>query len=166
MVVTINVLLHDSYNDMHPIILLYYAAQCHPRCISGYTCVAPNTCRRGVQLMLGGVNYPNNSVIQFDNIYPASDHCHSLICTTDLVPCCSSRTGNWYHSQLNGSSSNTLPNTNIYNYYQGWGSDGTVRLIRRSSFTPTTDSIHCCQLYDATKTLHTLCVTIGILTVL
>ena len=57
--------------------------------------------------MLGGVNYPNNSAchdIQFDNISYTPNHCRSLLCMTDHVPCCSHPlSGSWYNFQPNGS---------------------------------------------------------------
>ena len=60
--------------------------------------------------MMGAVNYPNNSVIQFDSIYHTRDHCHSLLCTTDLVPCCSaSQGGNWHQVYMNGSIMTIVP---------------------------------------------------------
>lgn len=80
--------------------------------------------------MLGGVKYPNNSVIQFDSIYYTPDHCHSLLCTTDRVPCCSdSQRGNWYHVQSNGRSVVSTAMTG--DYYQNRENDGTLRLVRR-----------------------------------
>ena len=150
-----------------PEIIHLYAAVCSPACEVGYTCVAPNACRRGVQLMLGGVNYPNNSIIQFDGIYYTSDHCHSLLCTTDKVPCCSnSRAGNWYHVQSNGIFITALSSTIENDYYQSRGDDGTLRLIRQDDTTPSTNmSFYCCQLPDATLFMQTLCVTIGTVTV-
>ena len=113
--------------------------------------------------MLGGVNYPNNSIIQFDSIYYSSDHCHSLLCTTDQVPCCSnSQAGNWYHVQSNGIFITALSNTMENDYYQSRGDDGTLRLIRQADTTLSTSmSFYCCQLPDATLFIQTLCVTIG-----
>ena len=84
-----------------PVLVPIYAASCSPACETGYTCVAPNMCRGGVQLMLNGVNYPNNSIIQYDSIYNSFDYCHSLLCTTDRVPCCTvSQGGNWYQVRI------------------------------------------------------------------
>ena len=126
--------------------------------------MAPNACRRGIQLMLGGVNYPNNSIIQFDSIYYTPDNCHSLLCTTDQIPCCSNTHGgniNWYHVHSNGSYVNALSSTTENNYYQSRENDGTLRLIRRDGATQSGDSFYCCQLPDATLTMKTLCVTIG-----
>ena len=112
--------------------------------------------------MLGGVNYPNNSVIQFDSIYYTLDHCSSLLCTTDQVPCCSSPlNGNWYNVQPNGNFINVPLSTEGNDYYQSRENDGTVRLIRQASATQSTDLSYCCQLPDATSTVQTLCVTIG-----
>ena len=113
--------------------------------------------------MLGGVNYPNNSVIQFDSIYYTPNHCSSLLCTTDQVPCCSNPlNGNWYNVQPNGSFIN-IPNlsSSQNDYYQSRENDGTVRLFRQAGVTQSTDSVYCCQLLDATLTIQTLCVTIG-----
>ena len=138
-------------------------ADCSPACEAGYNCVAPNVCRRGVQLMLGGVNYPNNSIIQFDSIYYSPDHCSSLLCTTDQFPCCSNPlTGNWYNIQPNGAFIN-VPNlsSSQNDYYQSRENDGTVRLIRRAGASQSTDSFYCCQVLDATSTRQMLCVTIG-----
>ena len=135
----------------------------HP-CEHGFICVAPNVCRRGVQLMLGGVNYPNNSVIQFDSIYYTPDHCHSLLCTTDWVPCCSgSQGGNWYHVRSNGSFINVVSTTTTTDYYQSRENDGTLRLLRQDDAVQLTDSFYCCQLPDASQFVQTLCVTIGML---
>ena len=142
-------------------------ALCNPNCEYGYTCVAPNMCRRGVQLMLDGVNYPNNSLIQFDNIYYSSDYCHSLLCTTDRVPCCSvSQGGNWYQQVSNGSQLQlaTVPHTMEEEFYQNMENDGTLRLLRQNGArdAPTNSSnIYCCQLSDAALSVHTLCVSIG-----
>ena len=142
-------------------------ALCNPNCEYGYTCVAPNMCRRGVQLTLDGVNYPNNSLIQFDNIYYSSDYCHSLLCTTDRVPCCSvSQGGNWYQQVSNGSQLQlaTVPHTMEEEFYQNMENDGTLRLLRQNGArdAPTNSSnIYCCQLSDAALSVHTLCVSIG-----
>ena len=118
--------------------------------------------------MLGGVNYPNNSVIQFDSISYTPDHCHSLLCTTDRVPCCSHPlSGNWYNIQPNGSfisvsqSVNSKSKQDHSKYYQSRENDGTIRLIRQAGANQSTDSSYCCQLLDATSTTQTLCVTIG-----
>ena len=116
--------------------------------------------------MLGGVNYPNNSVIQFDSIYYTPDHCHSLLCTTDRVPCYSHPlSGNWYNIQPNGNfiSVSQSVKSKQDNYYQSRENDGTVRLIRQaeSDTKQSMDSSYCCQLLDATSTMQTLCVTIG-----
>ena len=111
--------------------------------------------------MLGGVKYPNNSVIQFDSIYYTPDHCHSLLCTTDRVPCCSdSQRGNWYHVQSNGRSVVSTAMTG--DYYQNRENDGTLRLVRRDDAIQSTDVFYCCQLPDASLFVQTLCVTIGI----
>lgn len=113
--------------------------------------------------MLGGINYPNNSVIQFDSIQYTPDHCRSLLCTTDRVPCCSNPdNGNWYNVQPNGSSISVSNNSlRQSDYYQSRENDGTVRLIRKTGATQTTDSLYCCQLLDAASTLQTLCATTG-----
>lgn len=109
--------------------------------------------------MLGGVHYPNNSVIQFDSIYYTPDHCHSLLCTTDRVPCCSnSQSGNWYNVQPNGSFVRVPTSQN--DYYQSRENDGTVRLIRQDG-AKSEDSFYCCQLLDAMSTMQTLCITTG-----
>ena len=138
-------------------------AICSPACEFGYTCVAPNACRRGVQLMLGGINYPNNSVIQFDSIYYTPDHCHSLLCTTNRIPCCSdSQGGNWYRVGSSGSFVNVVSTETTAAYYQNRENDGTLRLIRRGDTNqPTESEIYCCQLSDASLFIHNLCVTIG-----
>ena len=159
-----------SYNHNFSVILtietkhVYHVAVCSPACEPGYTCIAPNVCRRGVQLMLGGVNYPNNSVIQFDSIYYTPDHCHSLLCTTDRVPCCSdSQGGNWYHVGSSESFINLVSTATTADYYQSRENDGTLRLIRRNDTVQSTESvIYCCQLSDASLFIHNLCVTIGI----
>ena len=117
--------------------------------------------------MLGGVSYPNNSVVQFDSIYNTPDHCHSLLCMTDRVPCCSNRqSGNWYNVQPNGTfiSVSWRMKSKQDNYYQSRENDGTIRLIRQAGATQLIDSSYCCQLLDATSTTQTLCVTIGKLT--
>ena len=116
--------------------------------------------------MLDGVNYPNNSLIQFDNIYNSSDYCHSLLCTTDRVPCCSvSQGGNWYQLVSNGShlQLTTVPHTMEEEYYQNMGNDGTLRLLRQNGVrdAPTNSSVYCCQLSDTALSVHTLCVSIG-----
>ena len=136
-------------------------ATCSPACEVGYTCVAPNTCRRGVQLTLGGVNYPNNSAIQFDNLYYTPDYCHSLLCTTDQVPCCSSDDGNWYVVSQNGGYLGAVSTSMGDSYYQTWKSDGTVHLIRRDTTQFTSTSLYCCQLH-----MQTLCVTIGMVNII
>jgi hypothetical protein len=114
--------------------------------------------------MLGGVNYPNNSIIQFDSISYTPDHCRSLLCTTDRVPCCSQALtrGNWYNVEPNGSFI-SVPNlsTNQNDYYQSRENDGTIRLIRQTNSTKSVDSLYCCQLLDASSTTQTLCITIG-----
>jgi hypothetical protein len=114
--------------------------------------------------MLGGINYPNNSVIQFDSIYYTSDHCHSLLCTTDRVPCCSdSQGGNWYRVASNGSFINAVSTEMTSDYYQNRENDGTLRFVRRGDAQSTESVIYCCQLSDASLFIHNLCVTIGIL---
>ena len=114
--------------------------------------------------MLGGVNYPNNSVIQFDNIYYTPDHCHSLLCTTDQIPCCSdSQRGNWYHVRSNESFISVVSTAMTGDYYQNRENDGTLRLVRRDDAIQSTDTIYCCQLPDASLFVQTLCVTIGII---
>lgn len=126
--------------------------------------MSPNVCRRGVQLMLGGVNYPNNSIIQFDSIHYTPDHCHSLLCTTDRIPCCSdTQGGNWYHAGSNGRLINVVSSATTADYYQNRENDGTLRLIRRDDTVQSTESeIYCCQLSDTSLFIHNLCVTIGI----
>lgn len=115
--------------------------------------------------MLNDINYPNNSVIQFDNIYYSSDYCHSLLCTTDRVPCCSlSQGGNWYQVESNVSylQLTTVPHTMEEEYYQSMEDDGTLRLLRQDTATqPANSSLYCCQLSDATLSVHNLCVSIG-----
>ena len=118
--------------------------------------------------MLGGVNYPNNSVIQFDSIYYTPDHCCSLLCTTDRVPCCSHPlSGNWYNIQPNGNfiSVSQSVKSKQDNYYQSRENDGTVRHIRQaeSDTKQSMDSsyYYCCQLLDATSIMQTLYVKIG-----
>ena len=112
--------------------------------------------------MLDGVNYPNNSIIQFDSIYFTSDHCHSLLCTTDRVPCCSNtQGGNWYQVHSNGSFINVVSTKMITDYFQSTENDGTLRLIRRDDATQSSNSFYCCQLPDASLFIQTLCVTIG-----
>ncbi len=113
--------------------------------------------------MLGGVNYPNNSIIQFDSIYYTSDHCHSLLCTTDRVPCCSdSQGGNWYRVGSNGSFTNVVSTETTSDYYQNRENDGTLRFVRRGDALQSMESvIYCCQLSDASLFIHNLCVTIG-----
>ena len=116
--------------------------------------------------MLGGINYPNNSIIQFDSINYAPDHCHSLLCTTvtDRVPCCSdTQGGNWYNVRSNGSFINLVSTVMIADYYQSRANDGTLRLLRQDDATQSTDSFYCCQLPDASIFIQTLCVTIGML---
>ena len=143
---------------------MHHLAECSPTCEAGYTCVAPNTCRRGVQLMLGGVNYPNNSIIQFDSIFYTPDHCRSLQCTTDQVPCCSHPLdGNWYNVEPNGSfiSVPTLGSTQYDIYYQSRENDGIIHLIRQAGAAHLSDLSYCCQVFDATITVQTLCVTFG-----
>ena len=137
----------------------YTTALCSPACDGGLDCVAPNTCRKGVQLMLNGANYPNNSVIQFDSVYYTPDHCHSLLCTTDRVPCCLSQDGNWYLIRSNGSYGNALSNSSESNYYQSRENDGSLRLIRNTQSTD--ENKFCCQLSDAMLTVQTLCATLG-----
>jgi hypothetical protein len=112
--------------------------------------------------MLGGVNYPNNSIIQFDSISYTPDHCRSLLCTTDRVPCCSQALtrGNWYNVEPNGSFI-SVPNLSQNGYYQSRENDGTIRLIRQAGATQSMNSLYCCQLLDATSTMQTLCVIIG-----
>jgi hypothetical protein len=113
--------------------------------------------------MLGGVNYPNNSIIQFDSISYTPDHCRSLLCTTDRVPCCSQALtrGNWYNVEPNGSFI-SVPNLSQNGYYQSRENDGTISLIQQADATQSVDSsYYCCQLLDATSTMQTLCVTIS-----
>jgi hypothetical protein len=111
--------------------------------------------------MLGGVNYPNNSIIQFDSIYYTPDHCHSLLCTTDRVPCCSQPlSGNWYNVEPNGRFI-SVPNLSQNDYYQRRGNDGTIRLTQQGGATHSADSSYCCQLLDATSAMQTLCVTLS-----
>ena len=111
--------------------------------------------------MLGGVNYPNNSAIQFDSIYYTSDYCHSLLCTTDQVPCCSSNDGNWYVVSQNGRYLGEVSTSQEDSYYQTWKSDGTLHLIRHDTAQFTNTSLYCCQLHN----MQTLCVIIGMLNI-
>jgi hypothetical protein len=116
--------------------------------------------------MLGGISYPNNSVIQFDSISYTPDHCRSLLCTTDQVPCCNNPlSGNWYKVQPTDGTFISVPNmsSNENDYYQSRESDGTIRLIRQTDSNQSVDSSYCCHLVDATSTTQTLCVTIGTL---
>ena len=111
--------------------------------------------------MLNGVNYPNNSNIQFDSIYYTLGHCHSLLCTTDRVPCCSPQDGNWYLVGPGGSYGNALSNSAESNYYQSRENDASLRLIRNTQ--STNENKFCCQLSDATQTVQTLCATLGMI---
>ena len=114
--------------------------------------------------MLDGVSYLNNSVFQFDSIYHTPDFCHSLLCTTDWVPCCSqthSISESWYNIRSNEGFISVPVSTEGNDYYQSRENDGTLRLIRQAGANQITDSVYCCQLLDATLTMQTLCVTIG-----
>ena len=117
--------------------------------------------------MLGAVHYPNNSVIQFDSIYHTGDQCHSLLCTTDLVPCCSaSQGGNWYKVHMNGSLINVPTIPAGIGYYQSRENDGTLCLTcqRRTLATQSANmTLYCCQLPDSSMSVQTLCATIGMM---
>ena len=142
-------------------IMLAAAATCSPSCSTGYTCVAPNICRQGVQITLNGVVYLNNSLIQIDKVketrYSSSDDV--LICSTDLRPCCASHNtdGKWIFP--NGTEIATS-HTSGHGFYYIQRNDGTLRLYRRTGVDGPTGS-YCCLVRDKTGNFIKQCVELG-----
>ena len=130
--------------------LYLHAAVCN--CASGQTCIAPYTCRQGVELRLNGVILANNSVIELSRI---TRSCATLVCTTDLH---TSRgtVGRWYYPNRteigNAASRNGL--------YVTHGSYREVYLHWRSH-TRTPFGRYCCDHYNASISRQTLCIELG-----
>lgn len=149
---------HDSsvlFIFIHALFIFIYAythstAVCS-NCRSGYTCVAPNICRKGVELKVYEVTYPNNSVIALSR---ARRSCTPLACTTDLYQR-QSTTGVWYYP--NG----TLVSINTANgFYISRNDEGAVFLHRQSNTEHPTGH-YCCNLPTAIGTRQTMCAEIG-----
>ena len=97
----------------------------------------------GVKLILGGVQYPNRSII---NIREIGENDEALICQTNRRPCCQgpNRTGEWYYP--NGS--NLTIEGSGKDFYRNRGNDGEVRLNRRNNALYPT-GIYRCEVPDA-----------------
>lgn len=129
-------------------------AVCSPSCPRGQTCVAPNTCSRGVWLSVGGVNYPNNSVIGWNVLIETRK---PLQCTTRLRPCCHTpphHHGNWLYP--NG----TIVRMN-YQFYSSRGDDGTVSLHLRSKNRQYQETNICCEIPGTNRIPQRLCAVLG-----
>ena len=105
----------------------------------------------GVRLMLRGVQYPNNSIVNITDV-GEGDH-FALLCLTDKRPCCGmppNRFGDWYYP--NGS---IVPQSgDRSSFYRNRGDDGQVRLHRRSN-AMTTTGIYSCEVPDASDVIRT-----------
>ena len=111
--------------------------------------------------MLRGVHITNNSNINIRDIDQSSDSTNgALQCITDNLLCCQipSRRGEWY--QPNGAL--VQGGTSTTAFYRTRGANGEVFLNRPSGVESPTGQF-CCEVPDATNTIQTPCVNIGML---
>ena len=145
-----------SYADLLCVLLI---AVCSPSCPDGQTCVAPNTCGVvGVQLSLGGLIYPNNSVIDVNYFLETRE---PLRCTTGLRPCCFTdpyRHGEWLYP--NGTAVPTSPHHN-HQFYSSRRDDGTVNLYLREYSYDHHQMKFCCEIPNANESLQRVCANLG-----
>jgi hypothetical protein len=121
-------------------------------CASGQTCIAPYTCRHGIELRLNGLILPNNSVIELSQL---SSTCTTLVCTTDLQSS-AINTGRWYYP--NRTEVGTLSSSS--GLYITHGGYREVYLHRRNNITGPLGR-YCCDHYNANINRETICTEIG-----
>ena len=116
----------------------------------------------GVYLALRGLHIANNSNINIRNIGQSPDSPNgALQCITDRMPCCFSlghRFGEWYlpsRTLVQGVMSTEV-------FYRNRGDNGEVSLNRPTDVMSPFGQF-CCEIPDATNTVQTLCVNIGML---
>lgn len=123
------------YNHDESIISLFYASIAICYCASGQTCIAPYTCRRGIELTLHGRVLANNSVIGLTRV---TQGCSTLVCTTGSHVF----RGNWYFPNKTLIRSASSRN----GFFVTHGAYHEVYLHRRSGITHPS-GIYCCIHY-------------------
>ena len=113
--------------------------------------MAPYTCRKGIELKVNGVTYPNNSIIELS---ASQSYCTPLACTSDLhtQP---ANTGAWYYP--NGTE---IPTEEAgHSFYVSRNNEGALFLHRRNNAEHPTGH-YCCSL-STIGTKQTMCAEIG-----
>lgn len=129
---------------------MYFTAICS--CASGQTCIAPYTCRHGVELRLNGLIYANNSVVGLTRVV---QECSTLVCTTDL----SSHTylqGSWYYPNKTAIRSGSSGN----GFFITRGVYNEVYLHRSSHINYPSGTYYCIH-YTANHQRRTMCISLG-----
>ena len=121
-------------------------------CTNGQTCIAPNTCRHGIELRLNGLRLANNSILQINQI---TSTCATLVCTTDLHSS-PTNTGRWYYP--NKTEIGVVSSSR--GFYTMHGGHREVYLHRRNGVIGPFGS-YCCDHYNANISREILCVEIG-----
>ena len=111
-------------------------------CASGQTCIAPYTCRRGIELRLNGLGYANNSVIGLTRV---GQGCSTLVCTTDLTSSTYLQ-GAWYYP--NKTIIRSGASTSGNSFFATQGAYKEVYLHRRSGINHPSGK-YCCSHYTA-----------------
>ncbi len=112
-----------------------------------------NHTNAGVNLLWRGVQYPNNSILNVEDIGEGD---HALACQTDRRPCCGTRPnrfGEWYYPD-----GGRVP-TEGYgdSFYRNRNDEGLVLLHQRYYYVSYTGKF-CCVLPDASDANQTLCI--------
>ena len=123
---------------------------CFDKTIANY----PHHTNSGVNLLWRGIQYPNNSILNIEQIGEGE---YALVCQTDRIPCCGFppyRFGEWYY-----------PNGSIVpiegagaTFYRNRNDDGQVLLNQRNNVTDYSFGPFCCVLPNASDINHTLCI--------
>ena len=112
-----------------------------------------------IELFIAGQIYPNNSVIQLNEVFEVSNESQSLVCATENRPCCKNpRSGEWYYPNMT-----TVPNLEAGNtFYTHRENDGTVKLyLRNYTISVLNISQFCCELPNINNLNQKLCVYLG-----
>ena len=131
-------------------IIYIFTAICS--CTSGQTCIAPYTCRRGIELRLNGIVYANNSVVGLTRI---AQGCSTLVCTTDLSSY-SYLQGTWYYPNKTAIRSGSSGN----GFFVTQGAYKEVYL-HRSHHIHHPSGTYCCVHYTANLQRRTMCISLG-----
>ena len=108
----------------------------------------------GVSLLWRGVQYPNNSIVNIEDVGEGVD---AVACQTDRIHCCRDyRIGEWYYPNR----SNVPIEGRGALFYRNRSDEGLVLLHRRNHniITASSTGLFCCVLPDASGVIQTLCI--------